>query len=145
MSLGVIANPIAAFLLLVYDLWPAAAQCHCGIASRVHCGISFTVRTAKSCWRVHILETTANETWRQEKVQTHFICRKWFITGHIQLHCVAQIQVIILNTQKSSGPSTLPRFSWCPLLFIKYWPSRFYIAIYKSITVMSEFTFYGFL
>lgn len=87
MSLGVVANPIAAFLFLMNDIRPTALQCYCGIASRVYCGISFVAHTAKRRWRVYILFTTADKAWKQECL------------SHVTFSC--EFSLLILLYQKT--------------------------------------------
>lgn len=94
MSSGVIANPVAALLILTYDRWPTALQHHCGIASRVHWGISVIAHTAKRGWRVYILLTTADETYRQKNMH-HVIC---FFYICFFLNPAVTVNVLLLNT-----------------------------------------------
>lgn len=67
MSPGVVADPVAALLPLVYDLGAAALQRHRGVASRVHRGMSVAAQAAESGGGVDVVQAAADEAYRQRK------------------------------------------------------------------------------
>lgn len=63
MPFRVKANPVAAFLFLMDDLWPTALQRDGGVASRVCCGLSIMAHTTEGGGGIYVVLTTADKPW----------------------------------------------------------------------------------